>query len=215
MICRPKSSRPTWRASARCNRASTQSSPRRPMRSTRRAPRTPTWRRATVRGPLHGVPFTVKDVFETSGFATEVDTPHPSTQRARRRRHRRRPHAAGRRQSCSPRPTARRTAHGRDTENVHQRAHAQPVRPLAHARRQQRRRGGPHRRGRLARRPGQRPEWRRACACALLRRGRHQADHRARAQHGRLQPARRADRPAYRRSDLWRGQWRTWRWCCL
>ena len=27
----------------------------------------------TVRGPLHGVPFTVKDVFETTGFATEVD----------------------------------------------------------------------------------------------------------------------------------------------
>ena len=33
----------------------------------------------TLRGPLHGVPFTVKDVFETVGFATEVD------QRIRRR----------------------------------------------------------------------------------------------------------------------------------
>lgn len=30
--------------------------------------------RGIVRGPLHGVPFTVKDVFDTEGFATELDT---------------------------------------------------------------------------------------------------------------------------------------------
>ena len=122
--------------------------------------------------------------------------PHPSTQRARRRRHRRRPHAAGRRNPARQNQLPAQRQRSRHRE-LHQRAHAESVRPLAQPWRQQRRRGGPHRRGRFARRPGLRPKWRRACACALLRRGRHQADCRSRAQHGRLQPARRADRPAF------------------
>ena len=74
-----------------------------------RRPRPPTRprRRAEPTGPLHGLPMTVKDVWETDGLVTTSGAPELRVLRARARTPRRRPAAERPARSSSARPTPR------------------------------------------------------------------------------------------------------------
>ena len=141
--------KPRWRASPSATRPSTPSPPSRASgRSPRRAPSTPIAARAAPLGPLAGVPFAVKNLFDVAGLATLAGS----------KINRDRPPATA---DCHSDPAARggrrragrRAQHGRVRLRLHRRERA--LRALAQSARYQ-----PHDRrllGRLRRRRRRRP----------------------------------------------------------
>ena len=96
--------------------------------------------RRRARGPLHGLPMTIKDTFETAGLRTTAGAPELANLRARARRRRRR--------AAAPRGRDRvrqdqRAVHGRRLAELQRdlRHHQQPVEPGARAGRVVGRRG--------------------------------------------------------------------------
>ena len=126
---------------------------------------------ARLHGPLHGVPFTIKDSLDTAGVVTTAGHGRLGGPRARPRRDGRRPAEGGRRDP------ARQDEHAgvHLVERGRQprlRPDVQPVRPGALARREQRGIGG-HRRGRrVAVRHRERHGRQHPAAVAPVRRGR-------------------------------------------
>ena len=106
----PRSSRRTCAGSRRSTRASTPSCR---STATARSPRRarPT-RRSAPRGPLHGVPFTVKDNLEAAGIEMAIGGRGAGRHRPRRATRPWSPGCARPARSCSARRTARRTAAG-------------------------------------------------------------------------------------------------------
>ena len=167
-------------------------------------------------GPLHGVPFTVKDNISAAGLAMAIGAPERAGVVRGRRRDGRRPLQGGRRDP--PRQDQLPALRRRDRDGQRGlRPDEQPVRPGAHARRQQRRRGGHRRRAGLAVRRRHRLGRQRPPPRPLLRPGLPQADRPPRAGHRRARrrgPDRRARRPAHpARADGALGR-PTWRCCC-
>ena len=123
--------------------------------------------RGDAAGPLHGLPIAHKDLVDTAGHPHHVrlaDLPRP---RARRGRADRRRGCARPARSSSARRTRRSSAPARRPSTRVFGADAQPLRPRAHVRRQQRRRRG-RGRGRHGRRWPTAPTS--AARCATRRR---------------------------------------------
>ena len=158
---RPRSSRRTCAGSRRSTARSTRSWRSTP--SARSPPRARSTPGAAPDGPLRGVPFTVKDNLEAAGLAMAIGEPEragvvPSADATVVRADARRGRDPARQDQL---PALRRRDRDRQPGL---RAHEQPLRPRAHAGRQQRRRGGDRRGGR-APRSASAPTRARACAC--------------------------------------------------
>ena len=141
-----------------------------PRRRGARAPARPA-------GPLHGVPFTIKDSLDTAGVVTTAGHGRLARPRPGARRDRRGASAGRRRDPAGQDQHAGVHLVQRDRQR-RLRPDVEPVRPRAHAGRQQRRAGGDRRRRRLAVRHRQRHGRQHPPAGARLRRRGAQADQR-------------------------------------
>ena len=160
-------------------------------------------------GPLHGVPFTVKDNLDTAGIVSTGGTKGRSTfvpaQDATAVARLRAAGAILLGKTNTPELTL-----AYETDNlVYGRTNNPRRRP--HLRRQQRRRGGDHRRRRIAARHRQRHRRQHPRAVALLRHRRHPADVGTRAADRSISCRRSVRRSRSPRSDRWRAASRIWR----